>query len=144
MRLEILAFSRKKAFFEIEVLSLMDSNLYIIVTLGFSMVRKKSKLENLDRAYAFLDNGKLYESVEVVKNIFDDVEKKDVLIFYDRFSKSCDREIHELEIEIEELSKVPSFGNELADSCSIFAKEDLAKIRAARKSFEDLLKGGEL
>lgn len=104
----------------------------------------KKSLLNLDSAYNFLDNGKLYESVEVVKNIFDDLEKDVVLIFYDKFAESCDKEIHELEIEIKELSKVPSFGNELADSCSVFAREDLVKIKAARKCFEDLLSGGDL
>lgn len=122
------------------MLLLVSSNLYIVVTLKYCMARRKSKLENLENAYDFLDNGKLYESIRVVKNIFDNIERKDILTFYDKFAVSCDREIHELEVEIEELSKVPSFGNELADSCSVFAKEDLVKIRAARKCFEDLLK----
>ena len=100
------------------------------------MAKRKLNLEN---AYDFLDNGKLYESVQVVKNIFDNIEKKEVLIFYDKFSEHCDKEIQELEIEIEELAKVPSFGNELADSCSVFAREDLIKIREARESFKNLL-----
>ncbi len=121
------------------VLLFVDSNIYIVECVYYCMVVKKKKNFNLDDAYLALENNKILDSIDIISRISDEISRDDILSFYDKFNRHCDSEIEELRIEIEEFSKIPSSGNEVADSCSVFAKEDLKKLQDAQDKIKELL-----